>query len=167
MKIYNFYDTNIYGDQNDNYNIEGKDYERLIDFCCKYCAFVSFEMTGEDIQLFEALEKYRVDTPTVTATDENQLFYPRRTARFYMVCPQVNALLKKNAKSIFEWINGWGYKNPENPAFYRKDGSIFFCSEIHEGWCTLMPNDDEEVEEVISDPKWLKEDHVGFKYEIK
>ena len=44
----------------------------------------------------------------------------------------------------------------EDLTFYRADGSIFFESTTHEGYCDLFPRDDEDVSELVSKEGWEK-----------
>ena len=55
---------------------------------------------------------------------------------------------------MFEWLDGWGYKNPEDPCFYRKDGSALFSSIIHEGELKLFYQDDEDITELLPKARW-------------
>jgi hypothetical protein len=54
---------------------------------------------------------------------------------------------------MFAWT---GYIMPEDPTFYRPDGSIFFKSTTHEGELTLMPRGDEDVSNVLSSGRWIE-----------
>ncbi len=75
--------------------------------------------------------------------------------RYYRLCPRLCEILICSAKSIFEWYQIIGeYNNPENPTFYRPDGSVFLESNIHEGELILYVNEDEDVSEVVSLPGW-------------
>jgi len=73
------------------------------------------------------------------------------------MCPELCELLLKITDSIFKWIDGWGFKNPEDPCFYRDDGSAFFTSVIHEGVVKLTPRENEDVSKIISNPLWIPE----------
>ena len=57
------------------------------------------------------------------------------------------------------FLNGYmvgGFNNPENPVFYRENGSIFFSSLIHEGEITLTVNDGEDVSKITMINGWKK-----------
>ena len=54
---------------------------------------------------------------------------------------------------------GQGHKNPEDPIFYRADGSKFFLSVIHEGELELYVNDSEDISAIL--------DSIGFKLQQK
>ena len=69
--------------------------------------------------------------------------------RYYHVCDELCGLLKASAHSIFDWVYGQGHKNPEDPIFYRADGSKFFSSVIHEGELELFVKDDEDVSTIL------------------
>lgn len=48
-----------------------------------------------------------------------------------------------------------GFKNPEDPVFYRDDGSVFFSSIIHDGKCFLFPTDSENISDIVSSDHWV------------
>ena len=84
---------------------------------------------------------------------------------YYRVCDKLCDILLKTTNHIFSWLNGWGYENPEDPTFYREDGSLFFTSTIHEGECTLFVRD-EDVSEILANKLWIKGtghgNHIDF-----
>ena len=76
--------------------------------------------------------------------------------KFYRVCDELCELLLEITDNIFSWLVGWGYSNPEDPTFYRTDGSMFFTSSIHEGEIVLLPRDDEDVDDIIAQEGWIE-----------
>ena len=154
MKQYKFYDTDLYGVE--ELDICDEEYKYLIKICCKYSDKLSLRITNQNAILLEKLKpfisKEIFDCKSVYGHYGNDF----SNINFYTVCDYLCEVIINNTKSVFEWINGWGYSNPEDPVFYRKDGSIFFCSIIHEGECTLLPRDDENVKEIISKKGWTE-----------
>ncbi len=150
-KIYKFYDTDVEGLE--DYDIAGEDYRTLIEICCKYCTTFSLIATNKNSELLEKLKIYEVEKNekiTHVFTHYGNGYIP---VKYYKVSSALCQTILSNTKNIRSWINGWGLTNPEDPTFYREDGSVFFTSTIHEGECTLMIKD-EDVSEIISDPRW-------------
>lgn len=159
MKKYKFYDTDTTGWE--EYDISGENFKELIRACGKYCKTLSLRITGPEVLFVEELDAYCVPKDkNITYVYEH--YYYGLTAenqpdvKYYRVCPELCALLPRIADSIFKWINGWEYTNPEDPVFYRADGSLFFSSTIHEGECILTPREGEDVSSVISQEHWIE-----------
>jgi hypothetical protein len=154
-RIYKFYDCDPFTQQTD-YDICGKDYETLIDVCRRYCETVSLSYESSRIQypLEERLEPHRV-TPVLPFQFKNG-YYTHATGKrkYYKLCSEVVSVLLE-AKGLFEWIYGWGFENPTDLVFYRKDGSVFFDSFIHEGECVLLPLPTEDVSDLLKIGPWF------------
>ena len=138
-------------------DICGKQYEDLIKLCCKYSSVFSIIVQVPAMNVVKELEKFRIERPENIEFNHNHYVTKENTepgGRFYKVCPQLCEFLLDKADSIYEWINGWDFENPEDPTFYRKDGSVFFTSVIHEGEVFLLPRDDEDVSIVINNDYW-------------
>ena len=157
MTEYRFYDTDDYGQA--EYDITGDHYLTLIESCFKYCSVFCLRIHDDRTVLPSELEKYRVDF------DENfsnaYKHYFNSDIRCYRVCDETKKLFLTIADSIFKWIYAWGYTNPEDPAFFRSDGSIFFYSVIHEGECILLPRDCENVCDILSYGNWENTKNTG------
>lgn len=150
MTEYKFYDTDDYGKE--EYDITDEHYLTLVDACFKYSSVFSFRVEEDDIALPDELEKYRVDVKSEYFEAYKHYFFSE--LRCYRVCDETKKLFLDITDSVFKWIYAWGYTNPEDPAFFRSDGSIFFWSVIHEGECFLLPRDDEDVSMVIAHGGW-------------
>lgn len=138
-------------------DIAGKDYEELIRLCCKYSAVFSAIVQTPAMKIAEDIEKFRIDRPASIKFKHIEyvcIDNVEPDARFYRVCPELCDFLINNANSIFQWINGWGFANPEDPTFYREDGSVLFTSVIHEGEVFLLPRDDEDVSHIVNNKYW-------------
>ena len=153
MAEYRFCDTDITGFA--EYDITGSEYEALIDKCFAYCTSFSFYVRSAEVLVPVELEPYRLPlTPSVKAHyqrygDIGQVYH-------YRLSQRNRRYIHSIADSIFKWIDGWGYHNPEDPVFYRADGSVFLSSRIHEGCISLFPLDGEEVSEIVMNPPWFK-----------
>lgn len=154
---YKFYDTDKFGIN--EYDISGNEYVELIHTCCKYCKTMSLRAACDNVSHLRELSNYR--TNDIAFIPDAYRHYDishnkPENIYYYNVCSELCELMLSISDSIFKWIYGWGYTNPEDPVFYRHDGSVFFSSIIHEGECTLIPRDDEDVNKIISSGNWIK-----------
>jgi len=164
MNKYKFYDTDITGEA--EYDIVGNDYFELLNTCFKYCssfAVIVFDDDKEVISKLSSIEKYRISlTPEVFAVnyyfDNSDADCQKRHIRHYSLAPEVREWILGLTNSIFSWVLSDG--NPEDPSFYRKDGSAFMYGMLHEGELILTPLDNENVDDIISKEHWVtkKED---------
>lgn len=73
---------------------------------------------------------------------------------FYKCTEEAKQLFLTVTNNLFDWIQYYGNDNPENPRFYRENGSVFFWSEIHEGDCCLYNRANEDVSSIVSKRGW-------------
>lgn len=154
-KEYIFYNYDADPNIHTEYDICGQEYKTLVEICCKYCKTMSLRICKDSIDYVDDLEVFRCEKP------DNIDFFHYTTSldaedciRYYRICHELKDLLEKASDSIMNWVSTWGYKNPEDPVFYREDGSVFFSSITHEGECILYPREDEDVRDIISNPNW-------------
>ena len=158
MKIYKFCDWSLTDDE--DYDVVGEAYKNLIKCCCDICDVVSFIIERPDIcskEIQEELSRFSISRPqNITYKFHYYNINGERigfsAVHYYRVCPELCQLLLTSASGIFDWV---GYTYPEDPTFYRSDGSVFFTSTTHEGLLTLMPREDEDVSDIISDTGWI------------
>jgi len=155
MNKYYFYDWDCH--TNTDLDLSGEAYKHLIWTCCRYCKYVSFSVE-KDSEISE-LEKFRVPASYdfMQKICKQQDPESRLEIRFYVADTELCDWMCATAESIFEWIRGWAYNNPEDPIFYREDGSVFLKSCIHEGELTLLPRKEEDITVVISAAPWKKQ----------
>ena len=153
MIEYRFCDTDSSGMA--EFDIAGIEYTALMDKCFEYCSAITLFIRDTDITLPPELEADRIP---VTAEMSN--YYKRYgdagQVRAYRLTPQSKYILLSIASSIFSWIDGWGQHNPEDPVFFRADGSVFLSAVVHEGHVSLFPRDDEDVNILLKNPNWIK-----------
>ena len=155
MKEYKFFDTDATGKE--DYDIFGNDYQNLINICCKYCTTISFRIKNLEIACLAELSKFNIPKQKNILYVYNHYYDNNESqtdVKYYRICPDLNQILLKTTDSLFNWIYGWGFENPEDPVFYRKDGSVFFSSLIHEGECSLFPQKGEDISSIISTGLW-------------
>ena len=155
MKEYYFYDNGIHDEE---YDIKGEAYKELLRLCFLYCETVSFyiENPGKT-ELEQELEAYLIPNEDAKFDRHAYLYiypYCSKRYRFYRVCPQLRDLMLNHTDSIFQWLDGWGFNNPADPAFYRSDGSVFFSSVIHEGQLKLTPREGEDITALLQLSVW-------------
>lgn len=162
MGIYKFFDTDITG--HEDYDISGKAYQKLIQTCFQYCTTVSVIISPNFIDDLAAWEPYRIPKPANSEmvychygvpSPENANRINDYEIRYYRLVLPMQELILSRTESIFQWVCGWGYNNPDDITFYRADGSVFFTSVIHEGECTLSPRADENIKDIITQEHWI------------
>lgn len=161
MSTYQFSDTDLYGQA--DYDIIGEQYQELLNTCFRYCstfAVILAPGTSADISTWEP---YRIPVTTTVRevychygkpSAENQDHIGHYEIRYYRLNAILMQMISQKTQSLFSWISGWGLDNPNDPTFFREDGSVFFSSVIHEGICTLFPVGDEDVTGIISNGLW-------------
>ena len=148
MYVYRYYYTDEYGFE--EWDIEGNNYIELMETCFKYSSKLSLIFWDNFANpLEEVLKPFEI--PQIESAVTN---YSGSYVKCYKTCPELLDFMLKTSDSLFKWINGWDYTNPEDPTFYRKDDSIFFASTIHEGECILMPKEDEDVFNIVCKEHW-------------
>lgn len=164
MKKIFFYDWDPY--TNEDLYLCGDAYKALIDFCFSHSKTVSF-MDYYSNTIPSWLKKYEIDQPKEITVSYFKLGMGTRdqselNLHFYRICPEIHKWMLESANGIFEWLDGWGFHNPENPIFYREDGSIVFCSVIHDGEIFVQYREDEDVSNVIALAPWRSEKIVKY-----
>ncbi|MBE6949668.1 MAG: hypothetical protein E7456_07490 [Ruminococcaceae bacterium] len=153
MKKYVFYDTDLTGQA--QYDISGNEYLELIKTCCKYSTTFSLKITNTSHSIFKELARYKIPV-TQSVLNAYQHYSDKSDIHHYRLYNEIQETLLNTCGSIFQWINGWGYTNPDDPAFYRDDGSVFFESTIHEGICILYPLENEDISTIIENKLWIE-----------
>ena len=155
---YRFRDTDDMTE--DDYDIEGEDYRKLIDVCSQYCSVVSFDLYPEyaDAQYLMQIHRHMIkrDNTYRRVVEEFGSYVTGSDTRYYTVCAEMCELLKKE-NNIFSWY--WEQETPfhfENLTFYRDDETVFFESITHEGECYLYAKDTEDVSRIVSNEHWKK-----------
>ncbi|MBR6801021.1 MAG: hypothetical protein IKM61_04650 [Eubacteriaceae bacterium] len=154
---YVFTDTDESGFE--EYDIEKDEYLSLLKICFRYSSTVSFRIWNEEVTALQSLAKFRIP-PTEKCVEAYSHYYKSldhmalKEIRHYILSDEVKNYVLSVTDSIFGWINGWGYHNPEDICFYRHDGSIFFSSVIHDGICCLDVGEDEDADEILKNKLW-------------
>lgn len=90
---------------------------------------------------------------------KTKLMYVSETSvKYYKLCPELLELLTTVTNDIFGWENHSECGRFEDPCFFRKDGSCFFLSIIHEGKLYLYLNENEDADKLFKMSKWWTDD---------
>ena len=166
MKKYRFYDSDDSGKE--EYDITGLDYLKLLALCFKYCTSMAFRTC--DYGYIKSIvpngfEDFRIPvTDNVLAVYDH---YQHRSAimtnisgRFeihhYNLNNKLKTVLSKYPNSVFSWLCTNEFANPEDPSFFRADGSVFFSSVTHEGECTIFLRSNESISELLTNSHWIE-----------
>lgn len=161
MALYKFYDANTAGTR--LYDICGTRYRRLLKACFRYSASVAMCVHVDAEKDLQCIASFRRKvTPPIVAhytyygdftqedTDQTNTY---RIVR-YLLTPEVKRFIMNRTDSIFQWTYAWGNDNPEDLAFFRPDGTVFFSLCSQKGVCTLNPEEGENVSRILMDPRW-------------
>ena len=167
LNKYIFYDSDSSGDA--DYDIKGIEYRKLLSTCLKYCTSISFcfRKTNFPIHWDERMENYRINVTIDVlkayahygfACDDTSFAGRYYDVRYYRLCQETLQLLLQMSDSLFSWVSDSINRKPDDPVFYRSDGSIFFFSCVHEGYCYLIPKPFEDVSDILSVGNWVIEE---------
>ena len=164
MEKYTFYDTDPTG--HEEYDISGEQYHALLQACFKYSDSFSIILSPSCKADLSKWENYRIPVEAYVKAvyshygDANTGDADKigdYEIRQYKLCPELCRSIAQHTDSLFSWICGWEFDNPDDPAFFREDGSVFFTSTIHEGECVLYLKANETLARNSLDDKWIKE----------
>lgn len=147
-------------------DIINEDYKELIETCFKYSQIVSFIKLNDRALVFEKFQPYKINVDDNVFDHRVNYFISQGIPphkMFFESCQDVQSIMLECSNNIFEWYNTL----PEDPTFYRKDGSVFLYCRAHDDICVIDPKDDEDVTNIISKPGWIPEDKVPEKIRIK
>lgn len=166
MNVYKFYNPSLFGYQ--DFPIQGSLFNELLDLCSQYCCTLSLQFYSRDVRLYEAFLNYRIPKPKeipFTGKGDEGDFYDECSESgstpeimYFRVCSKILRLMHMVSDNLFEWcapVDYFGHNNPENPTFYREDGSVFFTAITHEEECSLMPRCYENVSHILNSAPWV------------
>ena len=129
--------------------IAGAEYSALIKLCCIHSEYGSLTFTSQEqakhFSKFLCIDKIE-PINNVKERRKYRGYFRNSTETEQFLCTHVN--------EIFQWIDFDGYCNPEDLTFYRKDGSVFFWSETHEGICAIFNQKEEDISSIVSNRGW-------------
>ena len=159
MARYEFYNANIAG--TGLYDFRGTRYRRLLQACFHYSASVAMCLPVDaNIDMLPIASFRRKVTPQIRTqyahignfteedTDQTNTYQLVR----YLLVPEVKRFIMNRTDGIFKW--NWENENPEDLTFFRPDGTVFFTVHTREGICALNPEEDEDVSQILRDPRW-------------
>ena len=157
---YYFYDTDAMGVE--DYDIRDEEYKRLIHACCHFSDYFSLAIWNEESRVVALLKKYEIKEkkaihPRYQFWNEKKQCWSPYVNCFYSVCEETRDILLQSVQGIFDWYKWSDGPGGEDLCFYRKDGTLFFSSVIHDGELILSPLENEQLFEWISGDNWTEE----------
>lgn len=121
--------------------IKGKSFELMLDICFRYSERFSFYFDDCNPRVFPGLDTYMVSK--------------RRTLpigrpcggwiKIYSCCEESKKEILNVSDNFWDLWGAWTVHNPEDLTFYRSDHTVFFISDMSEGYGTFYPRRDEDV----------------------
>ena len=163
--MYKFYDSDEHGNE---VPFEGKDFENFLDMCFQYSDYFSFMYDGDFDTSDAAAGNFFVRAFVSSSISEviqisnflnnntNEIIYRCRLGHnvkvlFFRCCEASKKMILDFSRDLWAFCSDNG-SMPEDLTFYRKDGTTFFTSLIHEGEAFLFPKD---TEPLIGIPKTI------------
>lgn len=178
IKEYIFYDSYDWDNCGieEEHNIEGGDYKKLIIRLFKYSSCFSLSFNAPELTSRNCVSDFGFDPHKIFFDYDNRTDYHEydkyiikkadmkppqgfpgiclgHELRFYRCCDATLEFFLTKFDSIFSFAPYCNH-NPEDPYFYRSDGSVLFASEIHEGECFLFPRDGEDFSDILTTLPW-------------
>ena len=165
-------------------DIENSEYISFVSSCCKYSKYLSYDyywwdaLKKPETPPIEKILKYEVHNFEKILTVEtrknwekswlihnSQILIDQGMKRKYFEINEDTKNFVLSYGSLFSywedavWLN-YNYEPAQNLIFYRDDQTAFFRSVTHERYCSLYPNDDEDVSIIINKPGWISSDSI-------
>jgi|MGYP000060895052 hypothetical protein len=147
----------------DDEDIGGQNYRDFMDLCFRYSRYFTFRYEPE----------IKNDRPNPFFVKELPALAPFMVESFPMRCwswwtdticvyrctEEAKRFLQNHVYSLFDWQPYWdNHHNPQDPTFFRADGSVFSFSLIHEGYSLVYNREDEDVTLLDSMAGWYPTD---------
>ena len=135
------------------------DFELLLNICFQYSEYVSFIVEESDFARYPELISYTVNEERDQLLEAYNMHvrYSRESAVSFFYCSEeFKKLILSISKDLWSFIHAWGFANPEDPTFYRRDGSVFFSAIVHEGEAVLYPRKSEDISAFLDRIQWYE-----------
>ena len=141
-------------DDNDNsIDITGENLRTLIDICFRYSSMLYLFSWEKKNELPNELKNNWITSPDYIKKELCYAPLPGKITDhlFAFRCIDETKLFLQSAMTgLFESIDGF-----EDLTFYREDGRIFLRVITHEGECYFYPDDNEDVEKIVTKDHWI------------
>lgn len=138
------------------FDISGPEYKKLIDVCFEYCDHFTLLFKNKNAPCTIKPYKTEVRKPDDICGFYTSEYFERR---FFKCTDEAKLFMLNLTKSLFDLVNDGTEKCiPEDPIFYRNNGTAFFWSMTHEGICVLSATGAEDVSSIISVKGWKSYD---------
>lgn len=166
--IYTFGDDN----QNSPKDIYEDDYYSLLQTCFTYSKYFSlrfkrelYEYPREICDSLNLLNPYMYRS--FSALEEPWCGGGLDRFSIYHCNANTYRIIKQCTNKLFAWMPYWYEKKlPEDPTFFREDGSVFYCQVTHEDIAELYPLWNEDVHLIVSKKGWRAVEKSKIVYNI-
>ena len=153
-KDYNLYEFRDHDDFGERIPCSGHDLELLWGTCAKHAKYVSFVLENDELEHFPVLKEHLVTRDEhhwLSGIYNRQLRYSQDSeVYFFNVTEKLLSGLFAIADDLWAFTHYYGFDNPEDPTFYREDGSVFFTAVTHEGEAEFTLREDENIDDFIN-----------------
>jgi hypothetical protein len=139
---------------------EGTAYAELVAFCCslasKMILVVRDAERSPDPRIEErlmGLQEFRIETRRAREWPGTVLFDHDAMVYWHRVTPSLEAALLSQSSHLFEWVHPAA---PEDPCFFRADGSVLLVTTSHEADAYLILSESEFSRLADRAPELLK-----------
>lgn len=150
--LYEFFDHDDFGER---IPCCGADFRLLLQTCAKYSKYMSFILENDELERFPVLKEHLVtrnEHHWLSGVYNKQLRYSQDSeVCFFNVTEQLLEGLLEIADDLWAFTHYYEFDNPEDPTFYRADGSVFFTSVTHEGEAEFSLRENETIEAFVTD----------------
>lgn len=177
IKEYISYDFDDEDDGEKSISIYGKNFEMLMEKCFEYSTCFSMifrpandpitfpaEITHDNTYDYTEYDKYIIKSGKTNKWPGSPGAACGGIIRYYKCCEDTLNMILSISDTIFDFAYWWDNLNPEDPCFYRADGTVLLASEIHEGKCYLFPKDSEDFDEIFNTIKWYQHECTTSNY---
>lgn len=146
-------------------SLSGEAYRELIALCFRYSETFSFTLSSHSpVQIdsrFLMLREEHFPKPNLPGIHWFDF------CRYYVCTPAAKEAFLALTDDLFAWTSCFPSTNlPDDPTFYRADGSLFFRAITHEGFCELYDRGETDVVRYAQRYNWRHVDQnkpvIGF-----
>lgn len=152
MKQYSFFSRDYFNNSG-YFPISEEHYLSVLQHCFRYGKYLSLIVYRDNSPFVEELEQWSVPPFQTECLNHQDM------RRFYVACAQVQKII--SAYNLLDYDEIFRENYPEDPVFFRADGSVFFECIVHEGEYHFYPQGDEDIANILKFGHWMPMDEHG------